>query len=48
MIGPLFGAWMYEKSGFRMTSDFTAMIAFLYALIFVLVLYNTLIPDTNR
>ena len=47
MIGPLFGAWMYEKSGFRMTSDFTAMIAFLYALIFILVLYNILVPDTN-
>ena len=47
VIGPLFGAWMYEKSGFRMTSDFTAMIAFLYALIFILVLYNILIPDTN-
>ena len=46
VIGPLFGAWMYEKSGFRMTSDFTAMIAFLYALIFILVLYNTLIPNT--
>lgn len=31
---------MYETSGFRMTSDITSMITFLYVLVFVFILTN--------
>ena len=34
VIGPLFGAQMYERVGFRMTSDLTAIVAFAYVLTF--------------
>ena len=40
VIGPLFGAAMYEYSGFRMTSDVVAMITFLYVIVFIFVLTN--------
>lgn len=40
VIGPLFGAAMYEKSGFRMTSDMTAMATFFYCFIFIFIITN--------
>lgn len=40
VIGPLFGASMYESSGFRMTSDMTAMVTFFYVFVFTFVLTN--------
>ena len=46
VIGPLFGAAMYERSGFRFTSDITAMVTFFYAFSFMFVLSNG--TDTIR
>jgi hypothetical protein len=40
VIGPLFGAAMYEQSGFKMTSDVTSLITFFYVFVFVFVLTN--------
>lgn len=40
VIGPLFGARMYESYGFRMTSDVTALITFSYVLVFIFILTN--------
>ena len=40
VVGPLFGAAMYETSGFRMTSDMTAVITFLYVFVFIFILNN--------
>jgi MFS family permease len=40
VIGPMFGAAMYEEYGFRMTSDVTALITFFYVLAFVFILTN--------
>ena len=40
VVGPLFGAAMYETSGFRMTSDITSIITFLYVFVFVFILTN--------
>ena len=47
VIGPLFGAAMYEKSGFRMTSDMVAMVTFFYAFVFIFVLTNGMDSVTN-
>ena len=38
VIGPMFGAAMYEDYGFRTTSDVTALITFGYVLIFIFIL----------
>ena len=40
VIGPLFGAAMYEQSGFKMTSDVTSFFTFCYVFVFVFVLTN--------
>ena len=51
VIGPLFGAAMYEKSGFRTTSDMTAVVTICYVFIFICVLNNGVassIKDTLR
>ena len=40
VIGPLFGAAMMETSGFRMTSDLTAMVTLFYVFIFIFVITN--------
>ena len=40
VIGPLFGAAMYEDYGFRATSDVTALITFCYVILFVFILYK--------
>ena len=40
VIGPLFGSAMYEQSGFRMTSDMTAMVTFFYVFIFIFIVTN--------
>ena len=40
VIGPLFGATMYEYTGFRMTSDMTAMVTFFYVFLFIFVISN--------
>ena len=47
VIGPLFGAAVYEKSGFRMTSDLVAMVTFFYAFVFIFVLTNDM-GSTHR
>ena len=38
VIGPMFGAAIYEDYGFRTTSDITALITFGYVLVFIFVL----------
>ena len=40
VIGPLFGAAMYEQSGFRMTSDMVAVVTFFYAFAFMFIISN--------
>ena len=40
VVGPLFGAAMYERSGFRFTSDIVVMITFFYAFVFTFLLTN--------
>ena len=40
VIGPLFGAALYRQSGFRATSDMTALIVFVYVMIFTFILTN--------
>ena len=47
VIGPLFGASMYEYTGFRMTSDMTAMVTFFYVFIFIFVITNGQESITN-
>lgn len=47
VIGPLFGASMYEQSGFRMTSDLTAMVTFFYAFVFIFILTNGIDSVSN-
>ena len=47
VIGPLFGASMYEQSGFRMTSDLTAMVTFFYAFVFIFILTNGMDSVSN-
>jgi len=42
VVGPLFGSALYEHAGFRMTSDITALITFIYVLFFVFVITNGL------
>jgi len=38
VIGPMFGAALYEDHGFRTTSDVTALITFGYVLVFIFIL----------
>lgn len=38
VVGPLFGAHMYEKVGFRATSDMTAVVALVYVVTFIYIL----------
>jgi len=38
VIGPMFGAALYEDYGFRTTSDITALITFGYVLVFIFIL----------
>ena len=37
VVGPLFGAQLHERFGFRMTSDLTSVVAFFYVLIFFII-----------
>lgn len=48
VIGPLFGAACYEQSGWRMTSDFTAIITFFYVFVFIFILTNGISSITNQ
>lgn len=51
VVGPLFGSAMYEKSGFRTTSDMTALVTIFYVFTFMCVLNNGVantIKDTIR
>ena len=47
VIGPLFGAQLHERFGFRMTSDLTAIVAFAYVLVFFLVVSRSQISRTT-
>ena len=49
MIGPLFGAALYEDYGFRTTSDVTALITFGYVLVFIFILTRaTALPEPEE
>ena len=41
VVGPLFGAQLHERFGFRMTSDLTSVVAFFYVLVFFLISSKT-------
>ena len=55
VIGPMFGAALYEDYGFRVTSDVTSAITFCYVLVFMFILsrggesiYNKLTDDSTE